>query len=160
MKSPPSKARPTALGDVARAAAVLIFDARPDGTPTGLGSASITPWTSGQAPPHLWVLPLPPQGVPGQLVQLHGDRPPPITGAGTAASHRRAALPRAAAAAALNGTRTNVSQSTSSRMAVSSSVRLSKQDSFVAMAVDSTQGCMLLCRAFRIQSRFLYVAMT
>lgn len=69
-------------------------------------------------------------------------------------------LPRVAAAAALNGTRTNVSQSTSSRMPVSSSVRLSKQDSFVAMAVDSTQGCMLLCRAFRIQPRFLYVAMT
>lgn len=64
-------------------------------------------------------------------------------------------LPRVTAAAALNGTRTNVSQSTSSRMPVSSSVRLSKQDSFVAMAVDSTQGCMLLCQAFRIQPRFL-----
>lgn len=70
------------------------------------------------------------------------------------------ALPRVAEATALNGTRTNVCQSTSSRMAVSSSVRLSKQDCFVAMAVDSTQGCMLLCRAFRIQPRFLYVAMT
>lgn len=64
------------------------------------------------------------------------------------------------AAAASNDTRTDACQSTSSRMPVSSSVRLSKQDSFVAMTVDSTQGCMLLCRAFRIQPRFSYVAMT
>lgn len=69
-------------------------------------------------------------------------------------------LPRVSAATALNGTRGTVCQSTSSRTEVSSSVRPSKQDAFVAMAVDSTQGRMLLCRAFRIQPRFLYVAMT